>query len=43
MQLIASRTAQEFNRRKGRQGAFWKDRYRATAIASDQHLNRCIV
>jgi REP element-mobilizing transposase RayT len=43
MQFIASRTAQEFNRRKGRQGAFWEDRYHATAIASDQHLHRCIV
>ena len=27
MQLIAGRTAQEYNRRKGRQGAFWEDRY----------------
>lgn len=26
MQLIAGRTGQEFNRRKGRQGAFWEDR-----------------
>ena len=32
MQLIAGRTAQEYNQRKGRQGAFWDDRYHATAI-----------
>ena len=42
MQLIAGRTAQEFNQRKGRHGAFWEDRYHATAIESDQHLHRCI-
>jgi len=33
LQLIAGRTAQEFNRRKGRKGAFWEDRYHATAVA----------
>jgi putative transposase len=27
MQLIAGRTGQEYNRRKGRHGAFWEDRY----------------
>jgi len=27
MQLIAGRTAQEFNQRKKRKGAFWEDRY----------------
>lgn len=42
MQLIAGRTAQEFNQRKNRQGAFWEDRYHATAIESDEHLHRCI-
>jgi REP element-mobilizing transposase RayT len=26
MQLIAGRTAQEYNQRKNRQGAFWEDR-----------------
>ena len=39
MQLIAGRTAQEYNQRKGKQGAFWEDRYHATA----QHLHRCLV
>ena len=32
MQLIAGRTAQEYNERKNRHGAFWEDRYHATAI-----------
>src|SRR5919106_5307151 len=28
-QLIAGRTAQEYNQRKNRHGAFWQDRYHA--------------
>jgi putative transposase len=43
MQLIAGRTAQEFNQRKNRKGAFWEDRYHATAVQTDQHLQRCLV
>ena len=43
MQLIAGRTAQEYNQRKDRQGAFWEDRYHATAIEADEHLHRCLV
>jgi putative transposase len=43
MQLIAGRTGQEFNDRKGRHGAFWEDRYHATAIEADEHLHRCVV
>jgi putative transposase len=43
IQLIASRTAVEFNQRKGRSGAFWNDNYHATAIESDHHLHRCMV
>lgn len=43
IQLIAGRTAQEFNQRKNRKGAFWEDRYHATAIEADSHLHRCIV
>ena len=43
MQLIAGRTAQEDNRRKNRHGAFWEDRYHATAIQADDHLHRCVV
>jgi REP element-mobilizing transposase RayT len=43
IQLIAGRSAQEFNQRKKRKGAFWEDRYHATAIQTDQHLMRCFV
>jgi putative transposase len=43
MQLIAGRTAQEYNHRKRRQGAFWEDRYHATVIEIDEYLNRCLV
>lgn len=42
MQLIAGRVAQEYNNRKRRRGAFWEDRYFATAIATDRHLVRCL-
>ncbi len=42
-QLIAGRTAQEFNQRKERQGAFWEDRYHATAVERNEHLIRCLV
>jgi len=41
--LIAGRSAQDYNRRKARLGAFWEDRYHATAIESGAHLHRCIV
>lgn len=42
LQLIAGRTAQEFNLRKSRKGAFWEDRYHATAIEKGAHLIRCL-
>jgi putative transposase len=42
MQLVAGRTGQEYNNRRTRKGAFWEDRYHATAIESDDHLLRCI-
>jgi REP element-mobilizing transposase RayT len=40
MQLIAGRTAQEYNQRRAMQGAFWEDRY--PAIEIDEHLVRCL-
>lgn len=43
MQLVAGRAAQDYNRRKARLGAFWEDRYHATAIETDAHLHRCLV
>jgi len=43
MQLVQSRTAQEYNNRTNRKGAFWEDRYHATAISSDEHIIQCMV
>ncbi len=43
MQLIAGRTAQEYNQRKGRRGAFWEDRYHATAVDGERYLAECLV
>jgi putative transposase len=43
MQLIAGRTGQEYNQRKNRQGAFWEDRYHATAVEAGHHLIQCMV
>jgi REP element-mobilizing transposase RayT len=42
MQLVAGRVAQEYNQRKNRKGAFWEDRYHATAVDTDEHLVRCL-
>lgn len=43
VQLIAGRTEQEYNRRKSRQGAYWEDRYHATAVQSDPHQAKFLV
>ena len=43
VQLLAGRTGQGYNQRKHRKGAFWEDRYHATAIQTDKHLVQCIV
>jgi len=43
MQLVSGRVAQEYNNRKNRRGAFWEDRYFATAVAADRHLVQCLV
>jgi putative transposase len=43
MPLIAGRSGQEYNQRKGRHGAFWEDRYHATAIEADEYPYRCLV
>ena len=43
VQLVAGRTAQVFNKKKGRSGAFWEKRYSATAIESGEHLFRCML
>jgi len=43
IQLIAGRTGQQYNQRKQRKGAFWEDRYHATAVESDEHLMQSMV
>jgi len=42
MQLLQGRIAQNYNNRKMRKGAFWEDRYHATAIETGDHLTRCM-
>lgn len=41
--LTASRTALEYNRRKGRSGAFWEGNYHATAIETGSHFRNGLV
>ncbi|MCK5784682.1 MAG: transposase, partial [Desulfobacterales bacterium] len=43
IKLIAGRTAQEYNQRKKRKGAFWEDRYHATAVQQGEHLIKCLI
>jgi len=43
LQLVAGRMGQEYNQRKNRKGAFWEDRYHATAVEVDFHLSQCMV
>ena len=40
---MGGRIAQEYNQRKKRRGAFWEDRYHATAVEGGSHLVQCIV
>ena len=42
MQLLSGRTAQEYNPRKSRVGAYRQDRYHAAAVQTDDHLSRCL-
>src|SRR5665647_379131 len=42
LHLVAGKTAQEFNRRKNRKGAYWEDRYHATAVETGEHFFRCL-
>jgi putative transposase len=43
IQLVAGRTAQEYNQRKQRKGAYWEDRYHATAVESGEHFRQCLL
>jgi REP element-mobilizing transposase RayT len=40
---VSPEFVQEFNNRRNRKGAFWQDRYHATAVESRNHLMECIV
>lgn len=40
--LVAGQTGQRYNRRKRRRGAYWEDRYHATAVDNDSHLLQCV-
>jgi putative transposase len=40
---VGIRSLSIFNKRKGRKGAYWEDRYHATAIEADKHLYQCLV
>jgi putative transposase len=42
IKLVAGRTGQEYNVRKNRKGAFWQDRYHATAVENNRYLRQCI-
>lgn len=42
LQLTESRVAQEYNGRKNRHGAFWEDRYHATAIECGAQFVNCL-
>lgn len=41
MQYLSGCVAQDYNRRKKREGAFWRGRYRPTLVESGAHLTRC--
>jgi putative transposase len=43
IQLVAGRIGQEYNIRKKRKGAFWEDRYHATAVETGEHLLKCLI
>ncbi len=43
MQVVAGQTAQEYNMRKNRKGAYWEDRYHATAVQADSHFISCLI
>lgn len=42
MQLVSGRTAQQYNNRKQRRGAFWEDRYHAVPIVTQDHFIQCL-
>jgi putative transposase len=43
MQVVQGQHAQAYNRRRGRHGAYWEDRFHATMIENGSHLWQCLV
>ena len=43
MRFLEGSFAQDYNRRKGRQGAVWQGRYKPTLIENGIHLARCLL
>ncbi len=42
LQLAAGQVGREYNARKERRGAFWEDRYHATAVETGEHFTNCL-
>jgi len=42
-QRVAGRGGQIYNQRRNRKGAYWEDRYHATAVETGEHLKLCLV
>ena len=42
MHYLAGNTSRDYNRRKKREGAFWRGRYHPTLIEDGAHLARCL-
>ena len=42
MHFLQGTVAGDYNRRKGREGAFWRGRYHATLVETGAHLSRCL-
>ncbi len=42
MQFVEGNSAQEYNRRRDRKGAFWEDRFHCTMIDSGRYLWNCL-
>jgi len=42
MRFLQGTAARDYNRRTGRRGSFWSDRYHPTLVQSGVHLSRCL-
>ena len=43
VQLVAGRSGQAYNQRKQRNGAYWEDRFHATAVETGEHFRQCLL